>query len=131
MRNNNSPRPARRQRANDGYVGKVVFWFGQLQLALNHNPAAKYPVERCWDSLEYFASAAKQVAASQAADANAKLMTPWELTAEERKQAKQDYQLCIGRLEDMHSLELIARLRCEDLDEAYMRIREYKLAAQC
>ena len=40
-------------------------------------------------------------------------------------------RLCIGRLEDMHSLELIARLRCEDLDEAYMRIREYKLAAQC
>lgn len=117
-----------RTRNNDGYVGKVVFWFGQLELTLNHNPAAKYTAERCWSSLEYFANAAKQYAATQAADANAKLTRPWELTAEERQQAKRDYMLYIGRVEDMHSLELIARLRCEDLNEAYETVLTYKLA---
>jgi hypothetical protein len=50
---------AKRERKNDGYLGKVEFWTEQLALAkeaeqLGLEDHSRYPIERCEESLAYF-----------------------------------------------------------------------------
>ena len=53
MPNYNSPRPARKNRRNDGYLSKILFWEQELT-AYTLTGRSRYSLERIEDSLAYF-----------------------------------------------------------------------------
>lgn len=56
---------AKRERKNDGYLGKVEFWTEQLALA-KEGGQTRYPIERCEESLAYFKGKREQYLAQKA-----------------------------------------------------------------
>jgi len=60
-RKNNNRRP----RANDGYLGKVTFWTGQLTATLAGE--GTYDLDRCLNSVSYFTAKAIEARAEKPA----------------------------------------------------------------